>query len=325
MRPKSHTSRLAANGLIRLLVLVLGTTIAWQTDANAQNQRARPPVFDESVTSRVFFPDLSKAFRGDRPTLSSLRKADALMSSANEEGDQDDESSSSGGWSKLISPISLEDEIKRVKLKYDASITTPGAFNGGGYQDARLHLSVLASLFAVISEYSGDVRWQADAKTARDLTAKTALACAAGSTPVYKEAQLRKADLQDLLSGAGMSAAKAGEGANDWSMIADRGPMMQYAEELLNRISDQSRDAATAKENVDSLKRLAELLSILGVILVQDGMDDAEDEDYALLSGAMTKASRMVVAAIERQDFESVRTSVGAITQSCSDCHEQYR
>jgi cytochrome c556 len=54
-------------------------------------------------------------------------------------------------------------------------------------------------------------------------------------------------------------------------------------------------------------------------------MDDAEDEDYQMLSRAMTKASRSVVAAIERQDFEAVRKSVGEITQSCSDCHEQYR
>lgn len=315
-RPSSMAS---ASGLLLIL-------LAWQTHATAQTQRARPPEFDNAVTSRIFFSDLSSAFRGERPTLSKLRQTDAATVLANASTtDESDSESSGGGWSKLISPISLEDEIKRVKLTYDSSITTPGAFNGGGYQDARLHLSVLASLFAVISEYSGDVRWKSEAKTARDLTAKTALACAAGSTPVYKEAQLRKADLQDLVSGAGLAAAKTSQDANDWEMIADRGPLMQYAEELLDRLSDQSRDAATAQENVDSVKRLAELMSVLGVILVQEGMDDAEDEDYAMLSDAMTKASRSVVAAIERQDFEAVRTAVGAITQSCSDCHEQYR
>lgn len=100
---------------------------------------------------------------------------------------------------------------------------------------------------------------------------------------------------------------------------------MEYAELLLDQIGDLSRDAATAKENVDSVKQTAELLSVLGEILVQEGMDDAEDEDYQMLSQAMTKASRSVVAAIERQDFEAVRSSVGAISQSCSDCHEQYR
>lgn len=311
--------------MVRILPsLLVSIIVIGQGHANAQTQRARPPVFDDSVVSRVFFSDLSDAFRGDRPTLAKLRQADEASTAASS-GDEMEAAVSGVQWAKFISPISLEDEIKRVKLKYDASLTTPGAFNGGGYQEARLHLSVLASLFAVISEYSGDVRWKSEAKTARDLTAKTALACAAGSTPVFKEAQLRKADLQDLVSGAGLSAAKAGEDGNDWSMIADRGPMMEYAEVLLDKISDLCRDAATAKENADAVKQTAELMSILGEILVQEGMDDAEDEDYQLLSRAMTKASRSVVAAIERQDFEAVRSSAGAITQSCSDCHEQYR
>ncbi|SMP39433.1 Cytochrome c556 [Neorhodopirellula lusitana] len=305
------------------IVVVLGLTC--QGSVWAQRQRAEPPVFNEGAVSRVFFPDLSKAFRGERPTLSSLRKAGAEAATAEAEGEGESESGGGRRWNKLISPISLEDEIKRVKLKYDASITTPGAFNGGGYQDARLQLSILASLFAVISEYSGDVRWKSDARTARDLTAKTALACAAGSTPVYKEAQLRKADLQDLVSGAGLSASKTADEENDWSMIVDRGPMMEYAESLLDLIGDQSRDAATTKENADSVRRLAELIAVLGEVLVQEGMDDADDEDYAKFSHAMTQAATSVVAAIERQDFEAVRGSVGAITQSCSDCHEEYR
>ena len=305
--------------------ILFTTILCWNLSATAQDQRAKPPEFNDAVVSRVFFSDLSKAFRGGRPTLSSLRKAEAAMASAQSDSGDDESDGGGAGWNKLVSAISLEDEIKRVKLKYDATITTPGAFNGGGYQEARLHLTVLASLFAVISDYSGDVKWKSDAKAARDLTAKTALACAAGSTPVFKEAQLRKADLQDLLSGSGLTTVKASDASNDWSMIADRSPLMEYAESLLDQISDQSRDASTAKENVDSVKRIAELMAILGEILIQEGMDDAEDDDYMMLSRGMTKAARSVVAAIERQDFDAVRTSVGAITQSCSDCHEQYR
>ncbi|MCM2371845.1 cytochrome c [Aporhodopirellula aestuarii] len=294
--------------------------------ATAQEQRARPPVFDEGTTSRIFFPDISAAIRGERPTLASLQKTDAAaaLAKTNESG-SDTEESGDQRWNQLISPISLEDEIKRVKLKFDASITTPGAFNGGGYQEARLHLSVLASLFAVISEYSGDVRWKSDAKTARDITAKTALNCAAGSTPVFNEAQLRKADLQDLMSGAGLSAAKAGEDENDWSMIADRSPLMEYAELVLDKLSGDSNSAESAKDNVDAVRRNAELLAVLGEILVQEGMDDSEDEDYQMLSRAMTAAARSVVTAIDRQDFDSVRGAVGEVTQSCAACHEQYR
>ena len=84
------------------------------------------------------------------------------------------EESSGGGakWGNIVSPLSLEDEIKRIKLRYDSVITTPGAFNGGGYQDARLNLTVLATLFAVVSDHKEDVRWKSDAHTARDVMAE---------------------------------------------------------------------------------------------------------------------------------------------------------
>ncbi|EMI53534.1 cytochrome c [Rhodopirellula sallentina] len=306
------------------LVFLIVTLGAGETAA--QQQRARPPVFDQQTTSRVFFPDLSSALRGERPSLSSLQKSDAEAAQAQANMAKESGSNSTEKkWNELISAVSLEDEIKRVKLKFDGVITTPGAFNGGGYQDARLHLSVLASLFAVISEYSGDVRWKSDAKTARDITAKTALNCAAGSTPVYNEARLRKADLQDLVSGAGLSVAKAGEDENDWSMIADRSPLMEYAELVLDDLSDVTNDTDSAKDNIDVVRRNAELLAVLGEILIQEGMDDSEDDDYKALSSAMTEASRSVVMALERQDFDGVRESVGAITQSCSACHEEYR
>ncbi|MFG0290009.1 MAG: cytochrome c [Rhodopirellula sp. JB044] len=317
----SHIRSIAFWMMLVVLIMTLGGG-----ETAAQQQRARPPVFDQQTTSRVFFPDLSSALRGERPSLSSLQKSDAeaaraQASIAKETGSESNEKR----WNELISAVSLEDEIKRVKLKFDGVITTPGAFNGGGYQDARLHLTVLASLFAVISEYSGDVRWKSDAKTARDITAKTALNCAAGSTPVYNEARLRKADLQDLVSGAGLSVAKAGEDENDWSMIADRSPLMEYAELVLDDLSDVTNDTDSAKDNIDVVRRNAELLAVLGEILIQEGMDDSEDDDYKALSSAMTAASRSVVTALERQDFDGVRESVGAITQSCSACHEEYR
>lgn len=294
--------------------------------ASGQEQRARPPQFDGASTSSVFFPDLSAAFQGERPTLSSLRQLNAAAVTAQTvAASTEDEESGGQVWNKLISPISLEDEVKRVKLKFDAGLTTPGAFNSGGYQDARLQLSILASLFAVISEYSGDVRWKSDAKTARDMVAKTARNCAAGSTPVFNEAQLRKADLQDLVSGSGLAAAKTSDAENDWSTIVDRSPLMEYCQLLVDQLSDQSTDAAKAAENSDKLRKNAELLAMIGEILTKDGMGDSEDGDYTKLSHEMSKAARVVVSSIERQDFEAVRGGVGQITQSCANCHEQYR
>ncbi|MEM6364992.1 MAG: cytochrome c, partial [Planctomycetota bacterium] len=228
-------------------------------------------------------------------------------------------------WSKYVSPISLENEIKRIRLRYDASLTTPGAFKGGGFQSARLDLSVLATLFAVVAKYDGDVRWQSEAAKARDLLSRTARNCATGSTQTFNEARLRKADLQDLVSGAALTVNQEPESDNDWSMITERSPMMEYVEQVLDDLSDHSRDLATTKSNVDAIRQGSEIIALMGEVLAQDGMDDSDDEDYVSLSRAMTKAASRVVAAIQRDDFESVRAAVGGISQTCADCHEQYR
>ncbi|WP_233215776.1 cytochrome c [Rhodopirellula bahusiensis] len=300
-------------------------SLGLSSSLDAQDQRARPPKFDADEVSRVFFADPSTAFRGERPSLANLRDAGAEKVMAQAEAAAEEDAGGGSTWAKIISPPSLEDEIKRIKLRYDSVITTPGAFNGGGYQDARLNLSVLATLFAVVSDHKENVRWKSDAHTARDVMARTARNSAAGSTQVYNEAKLRKADLQDLVSGASITATQPSEKVNEWHMIADRSPLMEYAEQLLDTLGDHTRDAATTQDNLDAVKREAELLAMLGEVLVQEGMDDYDDPDYTELSRAMTTSSSGVVNAIERQDWDGVREAVGNVSQSCAACHEQYR
>ena len=292
--------------------------------AVADERRAAPPKFSESDTRGVFFPKLSDAIRGERPSLANLRKAGPAATQAANVAAQQQPDAGSGAWDKLISPASLEDEVKRVKLHFDSVVTTPGAFKSGGYQDARLDLSILAVMFAVINDYGGDVRWKEQAAAARDLLARSAFNCKAGSTQVYNEAKLRKGDLQELVGGSGLTGRDA-EAANDWSSIVDRSPMMEYAEQLSDSLQSVTNNEASVKSNTEQVRREAELLAILGLVLVQEGMDEYDDEDYAAHSKKMTSASREVVAALERGDADAIRKSVGAITQSCDACHEDYR
>lgn len=316
--------------LIGTVLLTSGAVVVTSAPSPAQSpagsaQRARPPQFEPGDTSRIFFDDLKDAFRGPRPSLAEVRQAAQQAAEKLAAEAETDESGPNKTWTRLVSAVSLEDEIKRVKLRYDGVITSPGAFKGGGYQDARLNLSILATLFAIIAKYDGDVRWKEDAPAARDLIARTARNSAAGSTQVYNEAKRRKADLQDLVSGAPLTTAEPPEADNDWFMIVDRVPMMQYVEELLDRLSDNANSAASAEENQEAVRRNAELIAVVGEVLVQEGLDDGDDPDYADLSRGMTRAARKVVDAIDRKDFESIREHVGSVTQSCSDCHDQYR
>ena len=64
---------------------------------------------------------------------------------------------------------------------------------------------------------------------------------------------------------------------------------------------------------------------MLGEVLVQEGMDEADDEDYAKLSRSMTEAAKGVTAGVERMDVDAIRQGASAIRQRCDACHEQYR
>ena len=309
----------------RLLVIFLIGIGAILPHVWADERRAPKPKVDEEKMKAIFFADINDAFRGEAPTIASVRATAAAVAApvaASTGGDAAD--SGTDLWSSLISPQSLEDEIKRLKLEFDGVVTTPGAFNSGGYLDARLHLTVLASLFAVINQHSGEVRWKDQAAAARDLISRTAFNCKAGSTQVYNEAKLRKGDLQDLVAGSGLSSKDA-EPETDWTMIADRSPLMEYAELVIESLEDGARDEGTIKKETDLVKRNSELIAVLGEILAQEGMDDADDDDYAKLSRDMSGDGKAVTAALGRGDLEAVRLGVSKIRQKCDACHEQYR
>ena len=222
----------------------------------ADERRAPRPKFGASEGQGIFYGSLDEAFRGGVPSLDRLRATEKQAAAKTEpkQGGDDASSSGSGSWAKLISPTSIEDEVKRIRLHYDTVVSTPGSFNGGGYLEARLDLSVLATLFAVIADYSEEIRWKKDAPAARDLIARTAYNCKAGSTQVYNEAKLRKVDLEDLVSGGGISGRDA-EPTNDWTSIVDRSPLMEYLELLIESLEDDVRDEKTYKSESERIKR----------------------------------------------------------------------
>ena len=297
---------------------------ALTTGLTADERRAPPPKFSNGSLRGIFFDDLSDAFPGKTPTLSQLRAAVTASIKAAETQPKEAAEASNGLWSALISPTTIEDEVKRIRLHFDSVVTKPGDFAGGGYLEARLDLTVLAALFAVIHEHGGDVRWKSDAAAARDLIARTAFNCKAGSTQVYNEAKLRKADLQDLVSGGGITAREASDG-EDWSTIANRSPLMEYIEQLIEELEDASRNEASIKADSDLVKRNSELLAMIGAVLVQEGMEQADDDDYAAHSRSMTEEAKGVTAALERMDVDAIRKGAAAIRQRCDACHEEYR
>ncbi len=299
--------------------------------ASAVERRAPAPTFNGDTFRGVFFDASSEAIRGTRPELGKPQTAAPAAAAGNAPagggggGSAPAAGGPASGFALLISAPTLEDEVKQMKSQFDSNITTPASFASGGFQKARVQLTVLASLFAIINEYSGDVRFKKDAAAARDLMSRAAANCKSGSAQVYNEAKQRKADLEDLISGTGLSDREA-EAENDWGAVADRVPLMTYLDALAEGpLKASSRDEATIKAESDRLRKTAELISAVGMILTKEGLDDADDTDYQELCQQMIAAGKEVTKGLDQGDPAVVTKAIGGITKSCSKCHEGYR
>ncbi len=164
-------------------------------------------------------------------------------------------------------------------MRLDQLITTPAAFAGGGFQQARKEFSLQALLFAIIEAYPGDVRWKSSAAVAREAFASAAANTKVGSRQVYDEAKKRLADLGELMNGAQLPGDARSE--IEWSMLIDRVPLMQLLEWAEKEgVATYSASESQFKAHPEELRRFAELIAVLGKASIAAEMPDADDDDY---------------------------------------------
>jgi hypothetical protein len=306
-------------------ILVVGAT-AQTSPAKARFPRAKPPVFDRRQVDRVFFDDVFRRTVGER-----LRKKPPAPSATADSGIPPKSgalataSATPGQWSTIISATTLEDEVKALKLAVDQVVTTPGAFAGSGYKEARVHFSLLALLFDIIANYDGEVRWKSDAAAARDGFARAAANLkAGGSIQVYNEAKKRKQDLADLVGGSRLpDPANAEPGEQVW---ADRVPLMQLLEQRLEaNLKKWTASEAEFRTQAEALRHESELTAVIGRALTRPGMEDSEESEYQIFAHLLEQGAINVAAAVTRKDPAAARNAMADISRSCSDCHEDYR
>lgn len=323
-------SRLATLGLLTLFCLSQGLVSAQSTKPKTVT-RAAPPKFD-GAKSGVFSTDVFKdGLVGERPA--DLGKAPSKVASGGTGGDKpgtpSDGPAPSGGvfaWSKLVSPSVIEDEVKAIKLAVDKDVNTPTDFAGKGYKLARRHFTVLAIIFAVTGEYDGDVRWKKDAPAARDLMARTAANAKVGTEQVYKEAKLRKAELQDLVGGGSFAGGKDAEAKADWKTVCGRSPVMQRLEGAhQDHLQPWTANKGEFSSNKDKVAHEAQIIAVLAEVLEKDGMEDADNNEYKGFAIQMKTAALEIVDAAKLDNYDKARAAVGNISQACSKCHEAFR
>ena len=300
-------------------------SVSAQKSGSKPGLRARLPKFDEGKEKGIFFENVFEKLVG--PRVVNDKPAVVENGNTGSTGGNDTGGGISGsGWAEVISSEVIEDEIKAIKVRVDADVGTPSDFKGRGYKQARRHFSVLAMLFGVIGEYDGDIRFQESAPAARELFAKAARNCKVGSTPAYNEAKLRKADLQDLVSGSTVEAAGKIEKAAKWPNVSDRSPLMQRLEvSIQQKLQPMTSDKSEFLAQGDVILHEAEMVAMMAEVLCKTGMEDADDETYTGFSLQMKKSARDIVDAVKLKNDEAARKAVGEINKACSECHENYR
>ncbi|MDP6466176.1 MAG: cytochrome c [Pirellulaceae bacterium] len=300
----------------------LSLVVLAQNEKGKAKKRATPPKFGSEV-SRIFFDDLFSRLQGERP-----EKPGAVVVTTAPTGGSPGAASegASYAWSKMISAVTIEDEIKAIKLNVDKSVTTPSDFAGRGHKQVRRDFSILAAMFAIIGEFDDDVRWKKMGPAARDVFARTARNTkAGGNTNTYNEAKKRKADLQDLIGGASLQV-EAEQADADWATVCDRGPLMQRLEVgFEGKMSAWISSKGEFEANAENVLHEAEITAVLSEILVKEGMDEWDDEDYVDLAKRMKEAAIEISSAVKLGNYDQARKASGEVKKACTDCHEIYR
>lgn len=316
-----------------LLLLVSVATVAvapalWAQQKGKPVKRAQPPKFERK--GDVFYADAFKdGLTGERPP--DLGKAAPTVTVGSTGGSPAPATNVGGGvagsgWSAIISGQTVEDEVKELKKLIDTEVTTPSDYAGKGYKVARRDFSMLAMMFAISGEYDGDVRWKKDSPAARDVFARTAANSKVGTSQVFQEAKLRKAELQDLIGGSSPYQGKDADAKAVWSSVCDRSPLMQHLERIYEpQLKPLLSDKGQFTANIEKVTHDAEVIAAIGAVLAKDGMEDADADEYKAFCLKLQKAGKEIVEAAKVKDFEAASSAGTAIGKACTECHEGYR
>jgi hypothetical protein len=293
-------------------------------------RRAPLPEWSDELQGVFFADPLKEGLTGPRPSdFGRPSQAGSTQESAAEPASKGDDAETDapaqGRWADIVSSSTIEDEIKAIERRVAEALRTEGHFKGQGYKQVQTELAMAAALFAIIDGYDGTVRWQRDAATARDLMARASSHARVSSTQVFREAQQRHQDLQDLVRGSQLSS-EAGEKTNSWSEFADRRMLMQRLDASLQRqLAEWLAGSQPFQQNQAAIVREAELTAAIARVLVQEGMDDAGGEDYDGWCRQLAEAATKIAAAARAGEYAPAREAHGNARKSCTDCHAVYR
>lgn len=322
--------------VICVLVLLLGSDpLAAQENEPKRSQdqpqkirkvrRVAKPKF-EKTPSDVWFNDIfTEGLVGSRPDkVTSPSATTASTASSVAKGDDEASDESAFAWSKLISGTAIEDEVKTLNQQLAKSLTTPVRFKTE-YTSVQQTMSLLSMSFAIIREYDADVRWKEHASAAHAALQQAAKNARSNSDQAFNYCNARKFDLEDLIRGSAFPETEKPEERLDWSEVIGRTETMIRLQQADENLKLWTADKDTFEKQKSLLVAEAQWVAAIAEVIAKEGMDDADDEDYLAFCVAMKDAAKQTAVAATNDDFDSASRFSNLVSQSCSNCHDQWR
>lgn len=277
---------------------------------------AQPPVWSEEVKS-VFFDDARKALSGPRPTASD--QAEEFASSANAAKSTDVR------WNELIDADILTAEVKRIVNNLPTLTRNSALFKASKHNDCRRELTMLAALFKVIAEYPGEVRWQPNAAAMARRCVSAAESCDEVSANTLATVEETHALLEELLRGQTPNSSDS-DSDTEAASVPAFAPLMKRmeiaTEETLPLQLVRQREF---RKTSQSVAEEAQLLAMLSEVIRDETYGYADDETYQGHADKLRDAAVRLRSAATAQDFAKAVEAAAGVSQSCANCHADYR
>jgi len=309
-----------------ILIGILISTLAAQEESPDPPKKIRKvkrvakPTFDGSKND-IYFKDVFKdGLVGDRPDKTAAQLA------AKDNGAKSQQAAKDGstGWSSLIDGTTIEDEIKSLNQELAKSVTSPVKFKTT-YNDVRQTMSLLSMSFAIVREFEGEIRWKDHAPAAQAALQQAAINARSNESQNFNYCKARKFDLEDLVRGGSFAETEKPSEAVEWGDVIGRTETMRRlgtSDELLKQWTADETTFAKQKSKIISE---AQWVTAIAEVIAKEGMDDADVEDYVAFCEAMKKAAVGTVEATRSDDFEAASKFANLVSQSCNNCHEEWR
>jgi hypothetical protein len=233
-------------------------------------------------------------------------------------------------WSDWISAEAIEGEMKAIRNKLAARLTSLGSYNSS-YLEMRFSCATMALLAHIATQHDGEVGWKEKGKFIRVLAGDmvavidSSQARGRGGFTKTNEAFLK---ICDLLDGNDPPELPEAKDEADFAEFAELGFLMKRAEIAAAWLSTNVGSEDNFKEKVELAQRETSLLMLLAVVfnLEDYGYGPASvDPEFSGYSDRMRDAAKAAFSAAKGGNFTEFDLQRSNVGQACAQCHMVFK